>query len=159
MGTEAPPIPSGVDLTTAPFKQCGANDTIRYGGWYSKYLEKCNPGTYGRFMYIYNKGQGSTRLNLCDVTIDIESRYHPPVQYPCNLSKSTLEFGHGWVMTKYSGLGLSTPACLDRLAIRWWLCARLHHFQCECATMEILQSYTKPSTYAIRDWNSHGAML
>ena len=31
MGTEAHPVPSGVDLTKAPFKQCGAMDTRRYG--------------------------------------------------------------------------------------------------------------------------------
>ena len=84
IGTEVPPIPSGVDLTKAPFKQCGAMQTHHYYGAQPKYFEKCYPGTHGRFMYIYHKGQGSTRLSLCDVLIAAESRYHASVRnhYP-----------------------------------------------------------------------------
>ena len=78
VGPNAPLVTSAFDLTKAPFKQCGANVTMSPRGYY---VEKCNPGAHGRYMYIYDKRQEPSTIHICEIDIDAASRYQPIILY------------------------------------------------------------------------------
>ena len=76
VGPVAPPVASGAVLTSADFKQCGGNPTSLVMG--AGMSMSCNPGTTGRYMYIYINLQTPTNIRICDVLIAgtrIESKY------------------------------------------------------------------------------------
>ena len=68
----------GVKLSRVPFKPCG--DNPEYGTTTDGTLAmkiKCNSGTHGRYVYLYNNDQDPATLTLCEIFIDGTSRYHP----------------------------------------------------------------------------------
>ena len=73
VGPVVPPVASGANLASAPFKQCGGAPTI--DGWGFAVKMTCNPGTSGRYMYVYNNVQTPTSLRVCDVHIAGTGRY------------------------------------------------------------------------------------
>ena len=78
VGPVAPPVASGADLTQSPFKQCGAMEITTHIGYYE---ERCNPGTHGRYMYVYINRQESSVLNICEIFIVGASRCHPLIHH------------------------------------------------------------------------------
>ena len=73
VGPVAPPVASGVDLTRAPFKQCGGAPIGEIWGMAMKM--HCNPGTRGRYMYVYNNMEYPTSIRMCEARIAGTSRY------------------------------------------------------------------------------------
>ena len=83
LGPEALPVTSDVDFSNAMFKQCGAYDkkTETISHIHKMLVEMCNPGTHGRYMYVYDKLNKTHGVQICEIHVVASSKYQPLKQY------------------------------------------------------------------------------